>query len=1408
MFVIRFCLVGLLFAAAGIGGLPWLAVRAEAATVTCSGGNLAAGSGEDLLVTGPCTVAAGTYRYGNVNVYGGGSLTFQDAVIDFWTSGLLVENGSSLVAGSPTAPIGTAGGTLTIHLYGAASDSATRSLVCQSPGGTCGVPASTWNSSGGTKVPLPGFPANQPVDYFYAYESLPYDGSPAMPAYFGHKVLAASYGASVQLFGRKGACYASACGESADPANPTASSSGLSWGRLIGSLQPGSTRLVIDRLVDWTAGDHIVVTTTDYLPGHSEELVIATAAQDPGSGTTTLTFTNAVTGQGGVQYPHNGEAYSLATVPTRLNLDIRQAETRAAVGLLSRSIRIVSEGDTLNQPFPAETASPPYAFGGHTIVRQGVQSFQVQGVEFRQLGQGGRIAHYPVHFHMVRDAPPQTFVKDCSVNESMTRWYTVHATQNVTLARNVGWKSIGHGYYIEDGTETDNRFYSNLGVFARAAVDNAQNPRQVPGILAGAGGPAGSDSVPYLSDYNHPSVFWIMNGWNDFQYNMAVGAGTCGTCYWLVPGAISGPSRNQKWEAYASMQAGLGRAGTTPLKSFTGNFCSTAMMSFNTVGNTNCPGIAAGEDSDPIQPVTNPLAPPVPAGDAGDPTAGGYYPIVSQSGGRFATRCDGDTSDCSQVPICADGAASAKCMVTVLDHYTSSFHWTETNFAAIWLRPQWYLAIGGVLSDVQNGGMTFVTGGDYTHSSIISGYWALARKNVFIGQTQPDNPFASAAGPVNGASGLRCDSSSGSHCLLKDEGLLLPLSTFAVNQRLFNIYDGPSYQESNAYLDINTVDVDDCQPGSSGTCFTSQSMYGRVQGMPFDSTRSQCYLPNAAIGWKQPNGFYYPPAFESDNLFFANVDIRHFVIEPLFRPDSFTTDPVATQAQYCTWNSGLFTGFTDVDRQTVLNDDDGSLTGLVNTVSVNKDPFFAAPVETSECASEDTVKTSPYDYVTTVVYPGCAMNGTCGQSGAEWDAACSTPQCFGVPLYRQLLRGDETTAPAIRMMGAAIYQRSNLTVNNGTYYIDTTVGAAAQRAFNSPETISSLSVFGAGQTYYVFNLYAKPSTAQTYQIYVGSGFDPATDLSLVRADIATAPLSFAPGPWPQAWRQSYDRATGILTVTLNLASFQAQFDAGRAASCQPQSFCSWNGASSACECSAQLQQDDPALYAQCVGNAAAGDKPVCSWAVRDLDCPAGGCFGFSFKLPAGFQTDPSPNPRPAATAFPSDTIWNVPWTPATPNLAGSCFNPALAPVSFSDLGGAPGMTRKILLGTSGDDVLNGTPGDDIIKGYDGNDTLTGFGGHDWISGGKGHDTILGGPGNDTLNGGDGDDTVRAGDGHDVIHAGSGNDRLFGEKGDDVIHGQKGDDQLDGGSGNDHLHGGVDTDRCRNGERHGGCESRR
>ena len=89
---------------------------------------------------------------------------------------------------------------------------------------------------------------------------------------------------------------------------------------------------------------------------------------------------------------------------------------------------------------------------------------------------------------------------------------------------------------------------------------------------------------------------------------------------------------------------------------------------------------------------------------------------------------------------------------------------------------------------------TFVTGGGYTDSDVIYGHWAIAKKDVFIGNTQPNtSKFASNGGAVTPASGLHCarrpdNSPAGLDCLVRDqndkeETVALQLSNFSVNQQ-------------------------------------------------------------------------------------------------------------------------------------------------------------------------------------------------------------------------------------------------------------------------------------------------------------------------------------------------------------------------------------------------------------------------------------------------------------------------------------------------------------------------------------------------------------------------------------------------------------------------------------------------
>jgi hypothetical protein len=1248
--------------------------KCENGICTCQGGGVPQGNGQALRIVGACTVTASTtpYKFADVNIYTtGASLTFidpgDDSKTDFWASSILVESGASLNAGTPSAPYGANKAVLTIHLWGADqgySGLGGAGIVCLTDN-HCGVPDDIWNSNGSGKVNLPG----GVTDYFYQYMPLKYDEKDPL-GYFGYKVLAVSYNGTLALYGAKGSVQ--------DPQSE--SYSGTSWVRLDANAPKGSAQLTLERLVDWQQGDELVVASTDYMADHSEKVDVLEVNTDS-SGTRSV-----VTLQKPLSYPHHGQMYDLSNVPDGIGPDPdlqnvsnpgKAADVRAAVGLLSRSIVIKSGGDEIGKELDSDSF-----FGAHTVFRQGFLSLHIQGVEFSLMGQGGRIMHYPVHFHMARKTPPDTVVEDCSVNESMTRWYVIHGSEGITLARNVGYKSIGHGYYLEDGTETDNKLYANLGIFARAAVDDGNNTRQVPGILA-APYPAWNDPsdsqehVPFHTDIDHPADFWIMNGWNDFKYNMAVGAGSCGACYWLVTGANSTMSRSEKWEGYSAEQSSLARAGMTPLKSFVGNSCSGAANAFNTISDSAvCHGVVnenPAAELPRMPPIENKFGIP----GIKSPGALDYYPTVDRGGGRFATQCPSnvDCGDNNLVPRCS--SLDPNCMVTVLDHFTTSFNYSETNFAAIWLRPQWYLFLNSLVTDVQNGGVTFVTGGGYTDSDLIKGHWALARKSAFIGTVQnpktdpAENNFASITGPFNPDTQLACarktnGAPSGLFCLDQPSGMLMSLSNFGMNQRFFSIYDGPSYQDSNAYLNIATHPITDCDLANHN-CSNSKYMYGQVLGLPTLKGTDTCYMPNAAIAWKQPNGFYYPPAFHSDNLYFGDdVEIRHYVIEPLFRPNPdylFQTDLEEVNKKYCTANPTMFDSFTDIDRQTELNDDNGSLTGLVNTISVNEDHFFDAPVEDHECRSDipgaeppGTAKTSPYDYVTTVLY---SDHGT-GVPGV-WDRSCSTGTCFGVPLHRLFLTQNEidnkASPPPIMMMGQDVGQRSTLSVNHGNFYIDTTQDLAQQRALRA----SQVSVFEPGHTYYNFLLFAKPATRQTYSVWVGPGFDPDTDIKAYKVDISGTPPAYTDVSWPSSWpKPVYVSSTGMLTVTMdmNFSEFENGYAAAKAEECQPATFCSLNSVTNTCGCA--LNQSD-GLYHEC--------ESVCGkWAGHDVDCPLlmgsdnkmhSACFGFGFKLPRDFANG-TPH-TPGGMCYPNDPDWHVDFVPADETVAGACHYASVPP---------------------------------------------------------------------------------------------------------------------------------------------------
>ena len=92
-------------------------------------------------------------------------------------------------------------------------------------------------------------------------------------------------------------------------------------------------------------------------------------------------------------------------------------------------------------------------------------------------------------------------VLGAAIVDSHNRWITIHGTNHLVVRDCVGHQSIGHGFFLEDGTEVYNVLDRNLGVQAYAGKPL---PDQILGF-----------------DPNDGGAFWWANGRNTFIRNTA-----------------------------------------------------------------------------------------------------------------------------------------------------------------------------------------------------------------------------------------------------------------------------------------------------------------------------------------------------------------------------------------------------------------------------------------------------------------------------------------------------------------------------------------------------------------------------------------------------------------------------------------------------------------------------------------------------------------------------------------------------------------------------------------------------------------------------------------------------------------------------------------------------------------------
>src|SRR6476469_11266617 len=84
--------------------------------------------------------------------------------------------------------------------------------------------------------------------------------------------------------------------------------------------------------------------------------------------------------------------------------------------------------------------------------------------EFRHLGKEGSLGRYSLHFHKAGDTMRGSSVIGASFWDSGNRWVTIRGNNYLVVRDCVGYQSVGHGFFLEDGTEVNNVLDRNLAV--------------------------------------------------------------------------------------------------------------------------------------------------------------------------------------------------------------------------------------------------------------------------------------------------------------------------------------------------------------------------------------------------------------------------------------------------------------------------------------------------------------------------------------------------------------------------------------------------------------------------------------------------------------------------------------------------------------------------------------------------------------------------------------------------------------------------------------------------------------------------------------------------------------------------------------------------------------------------------
>lgn len=243
------------------------------------------------------------------------------------------------------------------------------------------------------------------------------------------------------------------------------------WLKLGVDVAVGDRTVRLAKAVDgWRVGDAIIVTASNRAAGSGS---FREGSRRSKTAQTEERLITAI----------NGESLTLDE-PLRFTHS-GSGEFRSEVANLSRNVTVES--------------ADPSGVRGHTVYHRFSRG-SIGWARFAHLGKESELGRYPIHYHLVGDTMRGSSVQGVAIVDSHNRWITIHGTQYLVVRDCVGYKSVGHGYFMEDGTEVFNLFDHNLAV---QAYRGKRLPQQV-----------------LTFDPNDGAGFWWANGLNTITRNV------------------------------------------------------------------------------------------------------------------------------------------------------------------------------------------------------------------------------------------------------------------------------------------------------------------------------------------------------------------------------------------------------------------------------------------------------------------------------------------------------------------------------------------------------------------------------------------------------------------------------------------------------------------------------------------------------------------------------------------------------------------------------------------------------------------------------------------------------------------------------------------------------------------------